>query len=78
MYFGKIISILTDKNMSKSTTQLLEKMDQEDQEKVSYFMSLLLSQTKYSALQKEISLRRKEIRQGKSLTHKEIWNELHV
>ena len=57
--------------MSKSTTQLLEKMDQEDQEKVSYFMSLLLSQSKYSALQKEI-------RQGKSLTHKEIWNELHV
>ena len=64
--------------MSKSTTQLLEKMNQEDQEKVSYFMSLLLSQSKYSALQKEISLRRKEIRQGKSLTHKEIWNELHV
>ena len=64
--------------MSKSTTQLLEKMDQEDQEKVSYFMSLLLSQSKYSALQKEISLRRKEIWQGKSLTHKEIWNELHV
>ena len=64
--------------MSKSTTQLLEKMDQEDQKKVSYFMSLLLSQSKYSALQKEISLRRKEIRQGKSLTHKEIWNELHV
>ena len=64
--------------MSKSTTQLLEKMDQEDQEKVSYFMSLLLSQSKYSALQKEISLRRKENRQGKSLTHKEIWNELHV
>ena len=64
--------------MSKSTTQLLEKMDQEDQEKASYFMSLLLSQSKYSALQKEISLRRKEIRQGKSLTHKEIWNELHV
>ena len=64
--------------MSKSTTQLLEKMDQEDQEKVSYFMSLLLSQSKYSALQKEISLRQKEIRQGKSLTHKEIWNELHV
>jgi hypothetical protein len=53
-------------------------MDQEDQGKVSYFMSLLLSQSKYSAMQKEISLRRKEIRQGNSLTHKEIWNELHV
>jgi len=38
--------------MSKSTTQLLEKMDQEDQEKVSYFMSLLLSQSKHSTLQK--------------------------
>jgi len=38
-------------------------MDQEDQGKVSYFMSLLLSQSKYSAMQKEISLRRKEIRQ---------------
>jgi hypothetical protein len=53
-------------------------MDQEDQGKVSYFMSLLLSQSKYSAMQKEISLRRKEIRQGKSLTHKEFWNELQV
>ena len=64
--------------MSKSTTQLLEIIDQSDQEKVSYFMSFLLSQSKYSTMQKEISLRRKEIRQGNSLTHKEIWNELHV
>ena len=64
--------------MSKSTTQLLEIIDQSDQEKVSYFMSFLLSQSKYSTMQKEISLRRKEIRQGKSLTHKEIWNELQI
>ena len=57
---------------------LIDKLDHEDREKVSYFVKLLMRQSKYRRLQAEVSERRQEIKRGDTLTHKEIWEELNV
>ncbi len=57
---------------------LIDKLDHEDREKVSYFVKLLMRQSKYRRLQEEVSERRQEIKRGDTLTHKEIWEELNV
>ena len=67
-------------NKAKSSSfrkefQFLEKLDNIDKEKVSYFIRLLLNQSKYRKLKKEITLRRMEIKNGETLPHNEIWNE---
>ena len=64
--------------MAVSTSNILEKLDKEDKEKVSYFVRLLLNQSKYRTLKEEISLRREEINQGEWLTHDEFWDTLNV
>ncbi len=53
-------------------------LDRQDREKIKYFLNLLLSKEKYIKLKKEISNRRKEISEGKTLSHEEIWKELDV
>ena len=57
---------------------LIDKLDQADREKVSYFVKLLMRQSKYRRLWEEVSERRQEIKRGETLTHKEIWDELNV
>ncbi|MCI5138820.1 MAG: hypothetical protein D3922_10480 [Candidatus Electrothrix sp. AR1] len=64
--------------MTVSEASIMERLDQEDKEKVSYFINLLLNKTKYQALKKEIAKRRKEIKTGESLSHEEIWGQLNV
>ena len=64
--------------MGKENLDILDKLDSEDREKVSYFIRLLGSQTKYKKLAEELEERRKEIREGKVLSHEEIWKELDV
>ena len=41
-------------------------------------LPLLASQTKYRKLAEELEERRKEIREGNVLSHKEIWKEQDV
>ncbi len=64
--------------MTELDLKILEKLDNQDQEKVAYFLRLLLNQSKYKRLKAEISERRKEIKKGNSLTHEEIWKEVNV
>lgn len=64
--------------MSQTEIKLLEKLDKSDKEKVNYFLKLLLNQSKYNKIRKEIEERRKEIKQGDVLSHDDIWNELNV
>ncbi len=64
--------------MSVSTMNIVEKLDKKDQEKVSYFIQLLLNQARYRTLKEEISLRRQEIQDGETLTHDEIWDTVNV
>ena len=60
-------------NMMRMTEMsIIEQLDQEDQDKVSYFIQLLMHQAKYRALRKEITLRREEIAQGNTFTHEEM------
>ncbi len=58
--------------------KVLNKFDKSDQEKVKYFINLLAKKSKYENLKKEIQERRKEIKEGEVLDHKEIWNKLDV
>ena len=64
--------------MAVSASSLLEKLDKEDKEKVSYFARLLLNQSKYQELKEEISIRREEINRGETLTHDDVWDTLNV
>ena len=57
---------------------IIEKLEKNDQDKVNYFLQLLLNQNKYKKLNEEISLRRKEIKKKDVLTHDEMWNLLDV
>ena len=58
--------------------KILEKLDKADQEKITYFLKLLLNKSKYKKLKEEISIRRDEIVKGEILNHDEIWNKLDV
>ena len=64
--------------MAVSEASIMERLDQEDREKVSYFIQLLLNKSKYQVLKKEIAERRKEITTGETLSHEEIWEQLNV
>lgn len=64
--------------MKKTEMDMIKQLAQEDQDKVSYFIQLLMHQAKYHALRQEIALRREEIAQGNTLTHEDIWETLHV
>ncbi len=64
--------------MSVSTTNILERLDQEDKEKVSYFIRLLLNKSKYQLLKKELAERRKEVQIGEALSHEDLWEQMNV
>ena len=64
--------------MSTLDLKGLEKLDKADQEKVTYFLKLLLNKSKYKKLREEISIRRDEIVKGEVLNHDEIWDKLDV
>ena len=57
---------------------ILEKLDKEDQQAVAYFLRLLLNKAKYRTLKEEIEQRRREIENGDTLSHNEIWDQLDV
>lgn len=61
--------------MSTLDLKVLEKLDKADQEKITYFLKLLLNKSKYKKLKDEISIRRDEIVKGEILNHDEIWNK---
>ena len=56
----------------------LELLDDDDKDKVRYFVRLLTRQAKYKKLKKEIRERKEEISKGDTLTHDEIWNQVNV
>ena len=58
--------------------ELLNSLDKSDQEKVLYFMRLLLKKEKYESLKREIQQRREEVAQGETLSHEEIWDRSDV
>ena len=64
--------------MTTTTIDILEKLEEEDKDKVSYFMSLLLNQSNYKKLKKEISERRIEIEEKDTLNHNDFWKNLNV
>ena len=58
--------------------ELLNSLDKADQEKVLYFMRLLLKKEKHESLKREIQQRREEVAQGEVLSHEEIWDRSDV
>ncbi len=64
--------------MNTLDLKILERLDKADQEKITYFLKLLLNKSKYKKLREEISVRRVEIAKKKTLKHDEIWKELDV
>ena len=61
-------------NMNATNMKIFEQLDQEDQEKVHYFLKLLIEQSKYRKTKAEVLERRSEIQKGEVLTHEEIWS----
>ena len=57
---------------------VLEKLNNEDKEKINYFIDLILSKEKYKMLKVEIEKRREEIKNNNILSNDEIWQELNV
>ncbi|MHC4874260.1 MAG: hypothetical protein ACYTFY_20605 [Planctomycetota bacterium] len=64
--------------MSVLSSEIINNLKDEDQEKVSYFIDLLLKKKEYKNLKKEISRRRSEIKKNDTLSHKDIWSSLDV
>ena len=64
--------------MNTLDLNVLDKLDKADQEKIMYFLNLLLNKSKYKKLKEEISIRRDEIARGETLIHNEIWNNIDV
>ncbi len=64
--------------MNTIELEVLQKLDKSDQEKVIYFLKLLLNQAKYKKLKDEILSRKDEIKYGEIFEHEEIWKELDV
>ena len=64
--------------MTVTNMEIFEKLDQEDQEKVRYFLKLLIEQSKYRKTKAEVLERRSEVQKGEVLTHEEIWSRMNV
>jgi hypothetical protein len=64
--------------MAASSANILERLDQEDKEKVSYFIRLLLNKSKYQQLKEELSDRRKEVQSGETVSHEDLWKQMNV
>ena len=59
--------------------EVIEKMtllDNEDKNKILEFINILIKQSKYNKLRKEIELRRAEVQTGQILSHEEIWQDI--
>lgn len=64
--------------MAVSEIGIIERLDQEDKEKVSYFIRLLLNKSKYQQLKKEVIARREEIKSGETISHEDLWKQMNV
>jgi hypothetical protein len=64
--------------MAASEIGIIERLDQEDKEKVSYFIRLLLNKSKYQQLKKEVMARREEIKSGETISHEDLWKKMNV
>ncbi len=64
--------------MTIESTEIISRLDPADQEKVEYFVKLLLDQEKYKLLRMEINARRKEIAAGQFSSHDEFWKQMNV
>ena len=64
--------------MTVLTSTDLKRLDDKDQKKIDYFFKLILKKSKYKELRAEIKSRRKEIQDGETLSHDQLWQELDV
>ncbi len=64
--------------MAVLSTKIINHLQREDQEKIFYFINLLLEKNEYKQLAKEISQRRNEIKNNKIISHNDIWNDMDV
>ncbi len=64
--------------MSTLSIDSIHLLQDEDQDKISYFAELLFQKEKYQHLKAEISERKKEIQDENTLSHNEIWDSLDV
>jgi hypothetical protein len=56
--------------------KIISLLDDEDKKSLSEFADILFKKNKYTALRREIEVRRAEIATGKVLSHKEIWQDI--
>jgi len=61
--------------MMKKIEEMVLLLDERDKKKVIEFINIILKQNKYRKLRKEIEKRRKEVKEGKVLSHEEIWKD---
>ena len=64
--------------LSTTDLEMLAKLDDKDQEKIKYFLKLLLEQIKYKDTKRQIISRRREIGKGQTLSHQDIWKAVNV
>ncbi len=64
--------------MSGYNASIIEKLDENDRDKIEYFAKLLLNQSKYKKLKNEIEQRRKEIENDETLSHDDIWKGMNA
>ena len=57
---------------------IINRLEDDDKGKIEYFVTLLIHQSKYRVLKKEIQERRKEIQAGEIIKHNDIWNKMNV
>ncbi|WP_161847706.1 hypothetical protein [Athalassotoga saccharophila] len=62
------------KNQRVDIRYFIDKLDDEDKEKLSFFVEELLKNEKYKKLREEIEDRREEIKTGHILSHKDFWD----
>ncbi len=55
---------------------LITYLDEKDKEKVLFFAEMLIKQSKYDKLRKEIQKRRKEINDNQVISHQDFWQDL--
>ena len=64
--------------MSILKMDIINRLEDDDKGKIEYFVNLLIHQSKYRVLKKEIQERRKEIQAGEIIKHNDIWNKMNV
>lgn len=64
--------------MMEKLVEKVSLLDDEDRNKILELANILLKQSKYSKLRKEVEVRRNEIKRGEILSHEEIWQDKGV